>query len=94
MHDEVMADIERRGSDAEGPASERAAATTGSGRSADLFSRLALEMHEADGVEETVDAVVEFAIQAMNCAYAGVALRTTGGGLEIPAVTDPVVAEL
>nr|WP_238332249.1 GAF and ANTAR domain-containing protein [Kribbella jejuensis] len=51
-------------------------------------------MHEAEGVEETIQAVVEFAIQALNCAYAGVALRHRGGGLEIPAVTDPVVAEI
>ncbi|GAA3100262.1 GAF and ANTAR domain-containing protein [Kribbella aluminosa] len=62
------------------------------GQAADVFSRLALEMHQADGVDETVQAVVEFAIQALNCEYAGVALRTAGGRPEVPAVTDPTVA--
>ncbi|WP_405072275.1 GAF and ANTAR domain-containing protein [Kribbella sp. NBC_01510] len=51
-------------------------------------------MHEADGVDETVDAVVQFALQALNCSYAGVALYTRGGQPEVPAVTDPVVAEI
>ncbi|HET6743157.1 MAG TPA: GAF and ANTAR domain-containing protein [Kribbella sp.] len=70
------------------------AAGTDTSRAADSFSRLALEMHDADGLEETVDAVVDFAIQALHCEYAGVALRATGGRPEIPAVTDPVVAEI
>lgn len=61
---------------------------------ADAFSRLALEMHDADGLAETVDAVVEFALHALNCEYAGVALRAPGGRPEVPAVTDPVVAEI
>ncbi len=64
------------------------------GRVAATFARLALEMHEADGVDETVDAVVQFALQALNCSYAGVALYTRGGQPEVPAVTDPVVAEI
>ncbi|MET9271489.1 GAF and ANTAR domain-containing protein [Kribbella sp. NPDC003557] len=53
-----------------------------------------MEMHDAEGVEETVQAVVDFALHALNCDYAGVALRTSGGRPEIPAVTDPVVAEI
>jgi len=61
---------------------------------AETFAQLAMEMHEADGVEETVQAVVDFALQALNCDYAGVALRTSGGRPEVPAVTDPVVAEI
>jgi GAF domain-containing protein len=64
------------------------------GQAAEDFSRLALEMHEADGVEETVGAVVDFALQALSCDYAGVALRAAGGRPEVPAVTDPVVAEI
>ena len=43
------------------------------------FARLALEMHDAGGVEETVQAVVEFALQAVDCQYAGVALYAKGG---------------
>ncbi|MET7278942.1 GAF and ANTAR domain-containing protein [Kribbella sp. NPDC005582] len=61
--------------------------------SADTFAQLAVEMHAAAGVEETVDAVVRFALQALSCTYAGVALSTRGGP-EFPAVTDPVVAEI
>ncbi len=64
------------------------------GRAAEDFSRLALEMHEAEGMDETVQAVVEFALQALHCDYAGVALHTAGGGPEVPAVTDPTVAEI
>ena len=64
------------------------------GHVAETFAQLALEMHEAYGVDETVDAVVQFALQALNCSYAGVALYTRGGQPEVPAVTDPVVAEI
>ncbi len=64
------------------------------GRVAETFAQLALEMHEADGLDETVEAVVQFALQALNCSYAGVALYTRGGQPEVPAVTDPVVAEI
>ncbi len=62
--------------------------------SADVFARLASELHNSGGVEETVEAVVQFALQALNCSYAGVALTTRGGRPEVPAVTDPIVAEI
>ncbi|TDW18905.1 GAF and ANTAR domain-containing protein [Kribbella kalugense] len=62
--------------------------------SADTFARLAIELHDAPGVEETVDAVVQFALQALNCTYAGIALYTRGSRAEIAAVTDPVVADV
>ncbi|MER7243225.1 GAF and ANTAR domain-containing protein [Kribbella sp. NPDC000426] len=60
---------------------------------ADTFARLAQELHGSAGVEETVQAVVEFALQALNCSYAGVALATRGRP-EVPAVTDAVVGEI
>ncbi|NUS00257.1 MAG: GAF and ANTAR domain-containing protein [Kribbellaceae bacterium] len=60
---------------------------------ADTFARLAIELHDAPGVEETIDAVVQFAQQALNCTYAGVALHTRGSRAEIAAVTDPVVTK-
>jgi GAF domain-containing protein len=66
---------------------------TGAGEVADVFARLAVELHETEGVEETVEAVVEFALQAVNCSHAGVALATRGRP-EVPAVTDPVVGEI
>ena len=62
--------------------------------SADAFARLAVELHDAPGVEETVEAVVQFALQALNCTYAGVALYVRGAQPEIAAVTDPVVADV
>ena len=62
--------------------------------SADAFARLAIELHDAPGVEETVDAVVQFALQALNCTYAGVILYTRGSRPEVAAVTDPVVADV
>jgi len=60
---------------------------------AERFAQLALDLHDSDGVEETVQAVVEFALQALDCSHAGVALIASGR-LEIPATTDPVVAEI
>jgi GAF domain-containing protein len=62
--------------------------------SADAFARLAIELHDAPGVEETIDAVVQFALQALSCTYAGVALYTRGSQAEIAAVTDPVVSDV
>jgi transcriptional regulator with GAF, ATPase, and Fis domain len=58
---------------------------------ADAFAELATELHDSVGVEETVEAVVQFALQALTCSYAGVVLVTSGGRLEIAAVTDPVI---
>jgi GAF domain-containing protein len=62
--------------------------------SADAFAQLAIELHGAPGVEETIDAVVQFALQALNCTYAGVALHRRGSRPEVAAVTDAVVAEV
>jgi cell division ATPase FtsA len=59
-----------------------------------VFAALAVELHDAPGVEETVEAVVEFALQAEGCAYAGVALAVRGGRAQIAAVTDPVIEAL
>jgi GAF domain-containing protein len=61
---------------------------------ANTFARLAIELHDASGLGDTVDAVVQFALQALNCSYAGVALTARGAQPEIAAVTDPVVAEV
>ncbi|MFI5695291.1 ANTAR domain-containing protein [Kribbella sp. NPDC051586] len=61
---------------------------------AERFAQLAIDLHDSGGVEETVEAVVGFALQALACSHAGVALIVRGGRLEIPATTDPVVAEI
>ncbi|MEV0794272.1 GAF and ANTAR domain-containing protein [Kribbella sp. NPDC050459] len=62
--------------------------------SANTFARLAIELHDAPGVEETIEAVVQFALQALSCTYAGVVLSTRGSQAEVAAVTDPVVADV
>jgi GAF domain-containing protein len=61
---------------------------------ADTFARLAVELHDSAGVGETVDAVVQFALQALSCRYAGVVLNEHGHKLSIAAVTAPVICEL
>ena len=60
---------------------------------ADIFARLALELHEEVGVGETVDAVVQFALQAVSCTHAGVQLTQRGGQWETITATDPLVDE-
>jgi GAF domain-containing protein len=59
---------------------------------ADAFARLALELQRSGSIDETIDAVVAFALQALGCSYAGIAVAGRGRRSEIPAVTDPVVA--
>nr|WP_238354881.1 GAF and ANTAR domain-containing protein [Kribbella sandramycini] len=51
-------------------------------------------MHNLTGIEETVDVVVGFALQALNCSYAGLTVWASGSRPEIAAVTAPVVAEV
>ncbi|HEY3557225.1 MAG TPA: GAF and ANTAR domain-containing protein [Kribbella sp.] len=61
---------------------------------ASTFASLAVELHDAGGIEETVDAVVQFALQALDCTYAGVALSARGSRAEIAAVTDPLIGDI
>src|SRR4051794_15421086 len=61
---------------------------------ANAFAQFAVELHASGGVEETVDTVVGFALHALGCTHAGVAIAGRGRKPEIPAVTDPVVAEI
>jgi GAF domain-containing protein len=68
--------------------------TTDQHPSADAFARLAVELHDTDGVGETVEAVVQFALQALSCRYAGVVLNERGHKLTIAAVTAPVICDL
>ena len=75
------------------PPAESAPADDREAFGADAFARLAVELHDADGMTETVEAVVQFALQAEACSYAGVML-TLRGSREIAAVTDPLVSEI
>jgi GAF domain-containing protein len=68
--------------------------TTQQHPTADTFARLAVELHDSDGVAETVETVVQFALQALSCRYAGLVLIERGRKPVIAAATAPVVADL
>ncbi|MFF0341614.1 GAF and ANTAR domain-containing protein [Kribbella sp. NPDC004875] len=68
-------------------------ATPPSASAAESFAQMAVELHASDGVENTVESAIQFAVQALGCRYAGVALARAGH-LEVPAVTEPVLAEI
>ncbi|WP_344234078.1 GAF and ANTAR domain-containing protein [Kribbella hippodromi] len=61
---------------------------------AEAFARLAVELHDVDGLEETVEAVVEFACQAVECDAAAAALIGADGDAEVLAMTDPKLSDL
>ncbi|TDD63396.1 ANTAR domain-containing protein [Kribbella antibiotica] len=63
-------------------------------KSAEAFSRLATELQEVDGIDKTVEAVVQFALHAVRCRYASVVLIAQGRRPEVLASTDPRLAEL
>ncbi|GAA1521648.1 GAF and ANTAR domain-containing protein [Kribbella lupini] len=62
--------------------------------SAEAFGRLAAELQAAEGVELTVETVVQYALQAVWCDYAAVVLITKGRRPQIMALTDPRLADL
>jgi GAF domain-containing protein len=62
--------------------------------SAEAFGRLAAELQDVDGVEQTVDAVVQFALTAVWCQYASVVLVSKGRRPQVMALTDPALAVL
>ena len=57
------------------------------------FAELALDLHDVP-FGETVERVLEYAVKALDCDYAGVILVHAGGGVETMSATHPVVAEL
>jgi GAF domain-containing protein len=61
---------------------------------AKVFAGLALELHQEPGVEETIDAVLQFALLAVGCTHAGVVLVRRGGRLDPAASTAPVVRQI
>jgi hypothetical protein len=62
--------------------------------SAEAFARLATELHDVDGVEKTIEAVAQFALQAVWCKYASVVLIARGRQPEVVAMTDQLLADL
>ena len=62
-------------------------------RYAEEFAELALALHDVT-VEETVDKVLQFALKAIGCDYAGMIFVRGKRDIETAAATDPVVAKL
>jgi GAF domain-containing protein len=58
------------------------------------YAEWAVALHDSSTVADTVDAVVEGALKALGCSYAGLALVTRGRRAEVTTVTDPVVEEI
>ncbi|MFC0625568.1 GAF and ANTAR domain-containing protein [Kribbella deserti] len=50
-----------------------------------------MELHSAPSMADTVETVLQFALQAVTCSHAGITLAVRGGRAEIGAVTDPVI---
>jgi GAF domain-containing protein len=55
------------------------------------FAQLALTLHDAEHIDETVESVVRSAVQAVGGDAAGLVLSHRGGRLEVAAVTDPTI---
>lgn len=68
--------------------------STETGRHAEEFARMALSLHEAESFAGAVDRVLDFAVQALECDYAGLILVHDGSDVETVAATDPLVADL
>jgi len=61
---------------------------------ADEFAELALTLHEGTSLEDTIDRVLEFAVKALSCSYAGVILVHQKSRVETVAATHPIVEDL
>ena len=61
---------------------------------AEDFAEMALRLHDEPTVQETVERVLEYALKAVNCDYAGVIFVTRKSRVETIAATHPVVAEV
>jgi GAF domain-containing protein len=57
------------------------------------FARLVTELHGRPGVEQTVEGVLQFALQAVGCTHAGVVLARRRGLSGTAAATDPVIEQ-
>jgi GAF domain-containing protein len=61
---------------------------------AEEFAELSLTLHEVSSFDEKVERVLEFAVKALNCEYAGIILVHERSRVETLAATHPVVADL
>jgi GAF domain-containing protein len=58
------------------------------------FADLAVRLHDEPTVEETVDLLVQYALKAVDCQYAGVMFLHRGNRVETAAATDSLVETL
>lgn len=58
------------------------------------FAQMALELHANGSVTETVDRVLEYALKAVSCDYAGVVFMHGKSRVETTAATHPLVSDL
>jgi GAF domain-containing protein len=63
-------------------------------RDAEEFAELALRLHDEPGIEETVELVVQHALKAVGCDYAGVTFLHAKSRVETVAATHPLIEQL
>lgn len=61
---------------------------------AEALAQLAIDLHDEPSVTKTVDMVLEYALRALDCEYAGVVFLHGGSRVETAAATDPLVEKL
>lgn len=60
----------------------------------DDFAEMAMSLHQESTLHDTVDRVLEFALKAVDCTYAGVAFVHGRRRIETVAATDQLIEEL
>lgn len=73
------------------PSQERRIAASGG---AEELAQLAIALHDEPTVTETVEMVLEYAVQALDCDYAGVIFVHGRSRVETAAATDPLIEKL
>jgi len=63
-------------------------------RFAEDLAEMAVSLHDEPTLEETIERVLEYALKAVDCAYAGVIFVHGQTRVETVAATNPLVAEL
>lgn len=61
---------------------------------AEEFAELAIKLHDEPTVDETVDRVLQYALKAVDCQYAGVIFVHGRSRVETAAATDPLIEAL
>ena len=63
-------------------------------RFAEELAEMAVSLHDEPTLEETIDRVLDYAVKAVDCAFAGVIFVHAKSRVETVAATSPLVAEL